>query len=288
MDEEIENKEPELVADSENTSETTTENTNEATDSFEPVKEPNIFETNTMTEKPQSFDMVAPVMNTETSFKSETADAMAPTEEKQSAPAPVVKKPVKNSMKNILIVLLVLILVAAAAGGAYYYRDNVANDLVKQKDATISSLQTQLAAEVARNLADSTADSTPTVTSVAPSAAVIENIKSAITSGNTAALEGYMAASVTTLTVPSDATISGTPTAAVTAVTSFIASATAPWNFSLSASVLSSYSNSSIKQYLPANAIIGKSANNKVISFSFDSNSKIKTVLMAVSESNLQ
>ena len=189
----------------------------------------------------------------------------------------------------ISFALLVIVLLTSAGIASNLWRDQVASDLEKKQSAnietlvkTIGSLQEKL------NAATATTTTQTTTTAVAPSASAIESIKSSITSGNTAALEGYMASSVSVVIAASEAAGAGTPTAAVTSITNFIANATSPWNFSLSASILSSYGAGSYKQYFPSIAIVGKSANKKVISFSFDSKGKIDTVFLAASEDLLQ
>jgi len=257
------------------------------------------------TDKPQSFDMVQPTANTtsETSTEAQPAEESKPDvdivrpEEIVAAPVVVASmqtaKPAKKSMlKKLLVVLLVLVLMASSAAAAYYYRDKIANDFeakqatnLSTSNASVDDLRTQLTAETAKYNALVAAQTTPT--SVAPNAATIANIKSAITSANTAALEGYMASSVNVVIAASDGVGVVTPTKAVTNITSFIADATSPWDFSLSASILSSYGKGSYKQYFPNNAVVGKSANSKVISFSFDANAKISTVFMSANENIL-
>lgn len=277
---------------------TETEQPTESTDPFEKVESINVSEPTETTkltdvesiEKPQSFDMVQPIAVREPVKDTKLVEEIVPTVK------PKGEKPAKKHfIKSILTILLVLMLIVAAAGAAYMYRDSLAIDAEQQKSTDITALQnsitklkTELEAEIAKNevVADKTAPtSVVSSTSVAPSASVIESIKLSITSGNTAVLEGYMATSVNVVLAVGGAVGSSTPADAVSSVTSFIADATSPWDFALSASVLSSYSNGNYKTYFPSNAVVGKSANNKVISFSFDSKSKINTVFLASSAS---
>ncbi|MFZ2125862.1 MAG: hypothetical protein WA087_04065 [Candidatus Saccharimonadales bacterium] len=51
------------------------------------------------------------------------------------------KEPKKSPLKKVLVTALVVVLMGASAAGAYFWRDKVANDLVKQKDANILTLQ---------------------------------------------------------------------------------------------------------------------------------------------------
>jgi hypothetical protein len=198
----------------------------------------------------------------------------------------------KSILRTLLFVLLITILIGAGIA-ATLWRDRVASDLEKQQTANITSLVGTINALHAKLSTDKTSDTVATTdkatteTSVAPTAAVIASIKAAITSGNTAALEGYMASSVDVLDDFSAATAS-TPAVATTSVMNAIAAATSPWDFALSSAMLNTYKSSSFGQYFPSNAIVGKSANNKVVSFSFNSNAKISTVLLIADISKLE
>ncbi|MFZ2125670.1 MAG: hypothetical protein WA087_01825 [Candidatus Saccharimonadales bacterium] len=199
------------------------------------------------------------------------------------------KKKPKN--KNFFISVLVIIVVwlfFAAAGGAYIWRDNQAKNTEAEKDSRIASLQASLR-EANDKLATNTTDTdTGACTVKSPSVSAAENIKASITSANTAPLEGYMASSVTTVLAASEEGGTYNKTQAVSNITAFIADATSPWDFELTASVLGSYGKGYYAQYFPGSAIVGKSANNKVISFSFDCDGKIKTVFMSASEDILK
>ena len=198
----------------------------------------------------------------------------------------------KNWSTRFVLFMLVLVLLVMTAGATYLWRDSKAKDAEKKQQATISALEqakavleTRLSnqkptATDSNNVADETA-----CTPVAPSASAIENIKASITSGNTAVLEGYMASSVNVVLAASEGQPAKTPTQAVLAVTDFISSDTASWdyNFALPASVLSGYSAGDYKDYFPSSAVVGKASNKKVISFSFDCDSKISTVFLVTS-----
>ena len=209
------------------------------------------------------------------------------------------EKPVKLAKKGHTVQLVVVIFIVwsiITAGGAYLLRDKAANDSEAQTKDQVTSLQNQLKAanqkeaDLQSQIDELNGTSTSVTKGIAPSSSAASSIKAAITSGNTAALEGYMASSVVVATATSNSTavITGTPAKAVSSVTSFITGATSPWDFALASSVLSSYeASSSHGKYFPTIAIVGKSANNKVISFSFDSTGKISTVLLANSDSSL-
>src|SRR5512146_2944948 len=119
-------------------------------------------------------------------------------------------KPVKKSRrKAVLLCLLVLLLVGAAAAGGWWWRDKAAKKTQKQQAADISSLQKtnaslkkQLAAAKAKNSKNTSEQTACALKS--PSASATGNIKDSITSGNTAALGGYMAPTVNVIIAASE------------------------------------------------------------------------------------
>lgn len=197
------------------------------------------------------------------------------------------KPATKNRKKTILLIVLVLVLVGAAAGAAYWWRDMSAKEKEKQQASDLSSLQ-QKNTKLEKELADEktknggTPDQTA-CTSKSPNAAAISNIEASITSGNTAALEGYMAPSVNVIIAASEGLGMKTPTEAVSGISTFITNDPASWDydFGLSASLVGSYGKGFYGQYFPDNAVAAKANNQKVISFSFDCNGKISTVFLA-------
>lgn len=218
-----------------------------------------------------------------------------PSEELQTT-KPAKENRGKINGKTLKTALLIALLVLAAAGASYWWRNKTANEAEKKQAATITSLQ-QTAASLEKQLAQEKAKTATAgapaaapCTAKAPTAAVIENIEASITSGNTAALEGYMAASVNVIIAASEGLGAKTPTQAVASITDFISSDTSSWDydFSLPAPTLSSYAKGSYAQYFPSIAVVGKATNKKVISFSFDCNAKISTVFLASNEDLLK
>ncbi len=202
--------------------------------------------------------------------------------------------------KSFLIGILVFVLMIASAAGAYYWRDSTAKDTEKQQSDSalrdknaIASLTKQLADKTGQIVTDNKVVADDKVvtpcTETAPKASTIENIKASITSGNTAALEGYMASSVNVILAATEAYGSQTPTQAVSDITTFISDDINSWdyNFALPAATLNAYAQNDYSQYFPTNAIVGKATNDQVISFSFDCNGKIDTVFMSGSSSLL-
>lgn len=200
--------------------------------------------------------------------------------------------------KTILFIILTLILVASAAGASYWWRDKIATEFEKDQATEISSLQKTIV-DIEKKLISEKAETPGTGTSVetddddtacepvAPAYSVLENIQASITSGNTQALEGYMAASVNVILAATEAYGPQTPTQAVTDITSFITGET-DWDFTLPASVLSSYGKGGYGEYFTNIDVVGKSADGKVISFLFDCNADISTVFLSSGEDLLE
>lgn len=196
--------------------------------------------------------------------------------------------------KLLLFIVVGLALIGASAGVTYWLRDNIAKEAEKKQASEIAtlksqktSLEQQLASEKSKNSGGTIAPTS--CTAVFPTESVLDNIKASITSGNTAALEGYMATSVNTILAASEGIGAVSPTQAVAGITDFISSDTTTWayNFSLPTATLNSYAAGDYAQYFPSIALVGKNSDGKVISFSFDCNGKISTVFMSSSENLL-
>lgn len=188
----------------------------------------------------------------------------------------------KGVVKKVLVFVLVLLLVAGAAGGAYWWRDSVAMSAEKEQASDIAKYKSTIA-DLKKELAEAkTVDSSEPCTEVAPKVAVLDNIKASVTSGNTAALAGYMASTVNVILAATEAYGPQTAAQAVESISDFISADSTSWDydFSLATSVLSGYQSGDYKQYFPDTAVVGKASNKQVISFSFDCDGKIDTVFM--------
>lgn len=182
------------------------------------------------------------------------------------------------------LIFLAILLLATAGTGAYLWRDSQAKKQQKDNLAKITDLQTKVTNLEKQNKTPAAASSAPSSnasTSTSPSAAAIQSIKESITSDNTAALEGYMASTVKVIIAASEGIGDRTPVQAIGDL-KYLDSATDPWDFNLNATTLASYQTGDYKDYFKSNSIVGKSANNYVISFNFDSAGKINGIFMSV------
>ena len=211
---------------------------------------------------------------------------------------PVFTTPKKSKKIKIATGFLSVVLVLSLAGnGALAWLWNQRKADVGTEKAKSSGLQTQVASlntqladakkAAATASATNASAATATATCAAISASLKANIAAAINTMNTAALEGYMASKVNVVYAATEYGGNKTPAQAVAAL-SYLNNATAPWDFNLSASILSSYGNGSYSQYFLSNSYVGKSANGYVVSFNFDCTGKINGEFVAASENLLQ
>ena len=195
-----------------------------------------------------------------------------------SSPPPHKRKSGKG--KKLFLWLVMLLLLAGAAAGSWYYRDMQAKDDKNLQQAEIDSLKSKnstLQKELDDAEAAAAAASTP---KTKPSQSDLDNIEAAIKSGNTAALEQLMATKVTVIIAASEGLGERTPTQAIKDL-DYLDGGTDPWDFNLPAATIDGYQAGDYKQYFPDGALAGKSANDYVVSFSFDDSGKISTIFLA-------
>jgi hypothetical protein len=192
----------------------------------------------------------------------------------------------KNNQKGFGAVELVLILVALGLvgfAGWYVYSskqnadssyDKAANSSIVAKGETSSAAKKQAAGSGSQ-------------AAVVISDSLKENTAAAIESQNTAALEGYMADSVTVVVAASEKGGSETSLQAVKDL-DYLNSGTSPWDFNLPIAALTAYKSGDYKRYFGSNTIVGKSANGYVVAFGVNNSGKIDTVFMAANSSLLE
>lgn len=206
----------------------------------------------------------------------------------------------KKSNKNtggkatkVFAMLMVVFIVATAALGGLSY---IVNSNAKKQQSAQQEEIDKLAEEkknlleqlkkVKANLKSAKSAAAPSTSCTEPTSADLDNIKAAITSKNTAALEGYMADTVTVIYAASEGLGPQTPTQAV-ADLKYLNSATNPWNFALPAATISAWSSGGYSSYISTDSLVGKSANNYVVAFSFDCSGEIDTIFMAANSALL-
>lgn len=202
----------------------------------------------------------------------------------ENIPTPVKKK--SSIGKTILLIIIALVLMSGSALGAFYLRDSQAAKIEKQQSDDIANYKKTIAAfeEQTMSTINSTDTNNPELCAeVAPDITAVENIKASITSGNTAALEGYMASGVNVILAASEASGVQAPAQAISRVSDFISSDINSWDydFSLPSTTTNTYKQGSYSQYFTDSSLVGKATNEKLISFSFNCLGKIDTVFLA-------
>lgn len=192
-------------------------------------------------------------------------------------------EPTKKTKKNnyvvpVLIVLVIILTISTAYFGWQYKQ---LSDDKKQFQTQVDNLNKQISDSLKSITNASKPSPSPTQSSVITKN-MLDNISAAISSKNTAALEGYMANSVNVIIAASEGIGPQTPAQAIGDL-EYLNSATSPWNFNLPVSTLSKYSSSQYYgKYFGTNTIVGESANKYVVTFRVNNSGKIDTIFMAV------
>jgi hypothetical protein len=188
------------------------------------------------------------------------------------------QKPKKKMFgKTAFCVCICLFLMGASAYGAFYWRDSIANEVAQTKQDEVDILQSRIAAFMRGH--DAVCEA------IQPDSSAIENIIASIETANTQPLEGYMAENVNVILAATEAYGDQDSTQAVLSITDFIGdSSTITWDFSLPDSTLETYSSSEYGGMFKTISVVGKSSDDKVISFSFDCDGNIDQVFMSDSE----
>lgn len=168
--------------------------------------------------------------------------------------------------------------------GVWYYQQQKIDDLTDQKADITKQLQeskiAQKKAEAELAEAQKELASSGGVTVVPP--ILKQNIEAAVSSGNYAALDGYMANKVSYAIAASEGQGTLTKAQAIKQL-EYLNSGTAPWNFSIATATLTKYKAGSYSTYLNDDVIFGVSGNKFFVSFRLDSNNKIDQIFMSSS-----
>ncbi|MEI6237026.1 MAG: hypothetical protein WCP03_00290 [Candidatus Saccharibacteria bacterium] len=189
----------------------------------------------------------------------------------------------KTKNKYLVPILIALVVILAVSTTYFGWQYKQLKDEKNQAQSQVEALNKQVSSFL-KGLVDKTSPAptpTPTITPVITKS-MKDNISAAISSKNTAALEGYMAPSVNVILAASEGIGPQTPAQAINDL-AYLNSATSPWDFSLPASTIAKYSSSPYYgKYFASNTIVGESANKYVVSFGVNSSGKIDTIFMAV------
>lgn len=194
-------------------------------------------------------------------------------------PTPKIEEKKKPRGNRILAALLALLLAAATGGGVYFWQMQEVSDL-EDKNAELSAKVSDLESKAADS-SDSSADNNDDTSTTSPLTA--ENITDAVSSGNYAALEGYMADTVRVIIAASEGVGDRTPVQAVEDL-KYLDSGDDPWDFNVSEETLLEWRFGDYASYFPISAVVGKSSDGMVVSFQFDTAGNISVVFMAASE----
>ncbi|HSE29162.1 MAG TPA: hypothetical protein VLA77_01080 [Candidatus Saccharimonadales bacterium] len=187
----------------------------------------------------------------------------------------------KSSQKTLIGVLIGLLVVALLAIGWLVWQWTSLNQQITNLKNQNSELQARIL-----DLQQKQVTATPSTPSDACDPTVTNdlqaNIADAINSGNTAALEGYMADTVTVIIAASEGIGDRTPAQAV-ADLDYLNSATDPWEFEPDAATIAMWDAGFYTDYFDDNTYVGRSADGKVVVFDFDCG-KISEIFMVANE----
>lgn len=195
----------------------------------------------------------------------------------EPAPAPVVHH--KRGGRGWLTFLLIIILVAAGAA-AYWWRDKDAKEEANKQTSQITDLQSQVS-DLQKDLKSAQEDAKKATSSQAgPSEDTLKKVQDAVKSGKYADMQSLLGNKVNVILAASEGLGSRTPAQVVTDL-KYLDGGTDPWDFALPAETISSYQDGDYAQYFPVGALVGKSANNYVVSLVFNNSGKVTGIFMA-------
>lgn len=193
------------------------------------------------------------------------------------------KQPTDNKTVAIWILAAVLVLALAMIGWLtvqwYSLNNQITNLKAQNQELQGRVLQlTEGSTPVPDPATEVTDDCDPTVT-----VDLKANIADAVSSGNYAALEGYMASSVNVILAASEGVGPQTPAEAVTSM-DYLNSGADPWQFEPDAATIATWDAGFYTDYFDDNTYVGRAANGMVVVFDFDDCGKINEVFMVANE----
>lgn len=196
---------------------------------------------------------------------------------------PQQKKPKKG--KRIVKSILIVTVLAACITGAGLYYVNIQKQL-DDKDKQIAKLRNQFI-----QTREDNKDLTDKLLLITDGAAGMtqterDKVMTAVISKNYEQIKQYLGSSTLVILAASEGVGRRTATQAIEDL-KFLDSASQPWNFALPEETYANYRDGDYAQYFPDGAIIGKSADNKIVSFSTTPGGKINVIFMCSNESLL-
>ena len=190
---------------------------------------------------------------------------------------------------NPFVITTIALLIAIILAGWFWWQWRLCMDdkaVLEQEKASLQQQIDTLSAAAATTVTEETgADATTCSATVTDE--LKENIRDAINSDNTAALEGYMADSLLVVIAASEFGETRTPTQAISDL-NYIQDST-DWDFALPSATIMSYltgsygSGSPGTNYFNATTYFGVASDNKLVAFNFDDCAKINQVFMSAS-----
>lgn len=190
---------------------------------------------------------------------------------------PPTKQKREKKKSKLLPWLLAVLLAVASSAGVFLWQKQEIKNLKNKSNAQAAEIESL---KIAASDHEADEDASGDDGESSSNGNKIENIQAAISSGNTAALEGYMASTVKVILAASEGIGDRTPTQAVEDL-KYLDDATDPWDFDLPAETLAQWRAGGYGSYIPIPAVVGESANGYVVSFLFNHEGKISVIFMA-------
>ncbi|MBI4033451.1 hypothetical protein HY379_00450 [Candidatus Saccharibacteria bacterium] len=195
-----------------------------------------------------------------------------------SQPAPPQEKH-KGRAGRWLRFLLAVVLIAGAGASAYYWRDSEAKDKDQLSSSQIDQLEQQNS-KLQKDLKAAQGDAAKAADKAVPSADTLKKIQDAVKAGKYADIQSLMAAKLNIIIAASEGLGTRTSAQAVADLKT-LDTGSDPWNFALTTAVVSAYQDGDYAQYFPVGALVGKAANDQVVSFVFNNSGKISAIFIA-------
>lgn len=218
--------------------------------------------------------------------KKETKQTKLEREIEEEELEPILKNANKPTWgKRIWRFLQAIFWIGVLLAGMWYYQQLKIDQLTSQKTEIAKQLEESKAAQkkAEKELADAQeqlAATSTSVTVVPP--LLLQNVAAAVSSGNYAAIDGYLADKVSYAIAASSGQGTLTKAQAIKQL-EYLNNGTAPWNFNIANATITKYKAGAYSSYINDDVIFGVSGNKYFVSFRLDSNNKIDQLFIASS-----